>query len=78
MCYNSVAMVDADGRDLGTYRKSHIPTGQSVRVSLWINLLRRKTTQSADQSKVRQLHETAELLLSSRHMQQGLFLEHVN
>lgn len=25
--FNSVAMIDADGRNLGTYRKSHIPQG---------------------------------------------------
>jgi N-carbamoylputrescine amidase len=25
--YNSLAMIDADGRDLGHYRKSHIPSG---------------------------------------------------
>ena len=25
--FNSVAMIDADGRVLGIYRKSHIPTG---------------------------------------------------
>ena len=25
--YNSVVVIDADGRDLGTYRKSHIPDG---------------------------------------------------
>jgi N-carbamoylputrescine amidase len=25
--YNSIAVFDADGRDLGTYRKSHIPDG---------------------------------------------------
>ncbi|MBI4458046.1 N-carbamoylputrescine amidase [Candidatus Uhrbacteria bacterium] len=25
--FNTVAMIDADGRGLGTYRKSHIPTG---------------------------------------------------
>ncbi|MFI5308300.1 MAG: N-carbamoylputrescine amidase [Polyangiales bacterium] len=26
-CYNSVVMLDADGRELGSYRKSHIPDG---------------------------------------------------
>lgn len=25
--YNSVAIIDADGTDLGLYRKSHIPDG---------------------------------------------------
>lgn len=25
--YNSIAMIDADGSDLGLYRKSHIPDG---------------------------------------------------
>lgn len=27
VCYNSIAIVDADGRHLGVYRKSHIPNG---------------------------------------------------
>lgn len=26
--FNSLAMIDADGKNLGVYRKSHIPTGQ--------------------------------------------------
>ncbi len=26
-CFNSIAMIDADGRNLGLYRKSHIPQG---------------------------------------------------
>lgn len=25
--YNSIAIIDADGADLGLYRKSHIPDG---------------------------------------------------
>lgn len=25
--YNSIAIIDADGTDLGLYRKSHIPDG---------------------------------------------------
>ena len=29
--YNSVAVVDADGTDLGLYRKSHIPDGPGMR-----------------------------------------------
>lgn len=28
--YNSVAVIDADGTDLGLYRKSHIPDGPGV------------------------------------------------
>lgn len=30
--YNSVAVIDADGTDLGLYRKSHIPDGPGVQV----------------------------------------------
>lgn len=29
--YNSVAVIDADGTDLGLYRKSHIPDGPGSR-----------------------------------------------
>lgn len=28
--YNSVAIIDADGSDLGLYRKSHIPDGPGM------------------------------------------------
>lgn len=28
--YNSVAIIDADGKDLGIYRKSHIPDGTGM------------------------------------------------
>ena len=28
--YNSVAVIDADGTDLGLYRKSHIPDGPGI------------------------------------------------
>jgi predicted amidohydrolase len=28
--YNSIAMIDADGADLGLYRKSHIPDGPGI------------------------------------------------
>lgn len=28
--YNSVAIIDADGTDLGLYRKSHIPDGPGL------------------------------------------------
>lgn len=28
--YNSVAIIDADGTDLGLYRKSHIPDGPGM------------------------------------------------
>lgn len=30
--YNSVVVIDADGTDLGLYRKSHIPDGPGVQV----------------------------------------------
>lgn len=28
--YNSIAIIDADGTDLGLYRKSHIPDGPGI------------------------------------------------
>lgn len=28
--YNSIAIIDADGSDLGLYRKSHIPDGPGM------------------------------------------------
>lgn len=28
--YNSIAIIDADGTDLGIYRKSHIPDGPGI------------------------------------------------
>lgn len=28
--YNSIAIIDADGTDLGIYRKSHIPDGPGM------------------------------------------------
>lgn len=28
--YNSIAVIDADGTDLGLYRKSHIPDGPGI------------------------------------------------
>lgn len=28
--YNSIAIIDADGTDLGLYRKSHIPDGPGM------------------------------------------------
>lgn len=28
--YNSVSIIDADGTDLGLYRKSHIPDGPGI------------------------------------------------
>ncbi|GJR43215.1 N-carbamoylputrescine amidase isoform X2, partial [Tanacetum coccineum] len=34
--YNSIAIIDADGTDLGLYRKSHIPDGPVLqRPSMW-------------------------------------------
>ncbi len=37
-CYfNSVAMIDADGRLLGTYRKSHIPDGPGYQEKYYFN-----------------------------------------
>jgi len=35
--YNSLAMVDADGRVLGVYRKSHIPTGPGYQEKFYFN-----------------------------------------
>lgn len=35
--FNSVAMVDADGRVLGTYRKSHIPDGPGYQEKFYFN-----------------------------------------
>jgi hypothetical protein len=32
--YNSVAIIDADGTDLGLYRKSHIPDGPGMTLRL--------------------------------------------
>lgn len=31
--YNSIAIIDADGTDLGIYRKSHIPDGPGMQYS---------------------------------------------
>lgn len=31
--YNSIAIIDADGADLGLYRKSHIPDGPGIETS---------------------------------------------
>lgn len=35
--YNSIAVIDADGTDLGLYRKSHIPDGPGILSSLTLN-----------------------------------------
>ncbi|XP_072979595.1 N-carbamoylputrescine amidase [Typha angustifolia] len=35
--YNSVAMIDADGTDLGLYRKSHIPDGPGYQEKYYFN-----------------------------------------
>ncbi|MFC3607610.1 N-carbamoylputrescine amidase [Stutzerimonas tarimensis] len=35
--YNSVAVIDADGRNLGTYRKSHIPDGPGYHEKYYFN-----------------------------------------
>jgi len=35
--YNSLAMIDADGRVLGTYRKSHIPDGPGYQEKYYFN-----------------------------------------
>ena len=35
--YNSVAMIDADGKILGTYRKSHIPDGPGYEEKFYFN-----------------------------------------
>jgi N-carbamoylputrescine amidase len=34
--YNSIAIIDADGTDLGLYRKSHIPDGPGMPFSCFI------------------------------------------
>jgi N-carbamoylputrescine amidase len=36
--FNSLAMIDADGRVLGTYRKSHIPDGPGYQEKFYFNL----------------------------------------
>jgi N-carbamoylputrescine amidase len=33
--YNSIAIIDADGTDLGLYRKSHIPDGPGMSFSFF-------------------------------------------
>jgi N-carbamoylputrescine amidase len=35
--YNSIAIIDADGRRLGVYRKSHIPDGPGYREKFYFN-----------------------------------------
>jgi len=35
--YNSLAMIDADGRNLGVYRKSHIPDGPGYQEKFYFN-----------------------------------------
>lgn len=35
--YNSVAIIDADGTDLGLYRKSHIPDGPGILLRMILN-----------------------------------------
>jgi N-carbamoylputrescine amidase len=35
--YNSLMMIDADGRDLGLYRKSHIPDGPGYQEKFYFN-----------------------------------------
>ena len=35
--FNSLAMIDADGRVLGTYRKSHIPDGPGYQEKFYFN-----------------------------------------
>lgn len=35
--YNSVVVIDADGRDLGCYRKSHIPDGPGYQEKFYFN-----------------------------------------
>jgi len=37
VCYNSLAMIDADGRLLGVYRKSHIPDGPGYQEKYYFN-----------------------------------------
>eukprot|EP00246_Nothoceros_aenigmaticus_P001451 TRINITY_DN11959_c0_g1_i1.p1 TRINITY_DN11959_c0_g1~~TRINITY_DN11959_c0_g1_i1.p1 ORF type:complete len:224 (+),score=47.81 TRINITY_DN11959_c0_g1_i1:439-1110(+) len=35
--YNSVVVIDADGKDVGLYRKSHIPTGPGYQEKFYFN-----------------------------------------
>lgn len=35
--YNSIVVIDADGRDLGVYRKSHIPDGPGYQEKFYFN-----------------------------------------
>lgn len=35
--YNSIAIIDADGSDLGLYRKSHIPDGPGTKKDIFSN-----------------------------------------
>ncbi|HXV24736.1 MAG TPA: N-carbamoylputrescine amidase [Alphaproteobacteria bacterium] len=35
--YNAIAIIDADGRNLGVYRKSHIPDGPGYREKFYFN-----------------------------------------
>ena len=37
VCYNSVAVIDADGSILGTYRKTHIPDGPGYEEKFYFN-----------------------------------------
>ncbi|KAH7655977.1 N-carbamoylputrescine amidase protein [Dioscorea alata] len=37
--YNSIAVIDADGTDLGFYRKSHIPDGPGIQSSNYFKLM---------------------------------------
>jgi N-carbamoylputrescine amidase len=35
--YNSIVLIDADGTDLGLYRKSHIPDGPGYQEKFYFN-----------------------------------------
>ena len=57
--FNSVAMIDADGRVLGLYRKSHIPHGAGYQEKFYFNPGRHRLSRLADQGR---LHRGRHLL----------------
>ena len=57
--FNSVAMIDADGRVLGLYRKSHIPHGAGLPGEVLLQSRRYRLSRLADQGR---LHRRRHLL----------------
>lgn len=47
--YNSIAIIDADGTDLGLYRKSHIPDGPGMSFTCFIPLKKKNNNNKMDQ-----------------------------